>query len=279
MNAPVENKQPMARERLSGLFQQRNLVFQLTRRAITQEVKGSLLGMAWTVLSPLLMLTVYAVVFGLIFGARFEESPQPGPADYVLGLFLGLTLYNLISDILNQSPRLIVSQPNYVKKVVFPLATLPLSLVGAALYRFGVTLLLVLLGIIIFGQVSWHLLLFPLTAAPLILLALALAYLFSALGVFFRDIAQMTSVLSMILLYGSGVFYAAAKVEQQVPAIWEWIKWNPVLLAVESSRRVLLWGQWPELWMLAYTWVFALAALSLGYYCFGKLRPAFADVL
>lgn len=262
------------------LLKHRDLVWQLTYRNIAQEVKGSYLGILWTLINPLLMLTVYAVVFGVIFGARFPESPNPGPVDYVLGLFLGLTLYSLVADMLAFAPRLILGNPNYVKKVVFPLEVLPAAATGAALYRFCVTLVLLLLGVLLFGEgLTWHAILFPIAAFPVVLIALGLTFLASGLGVFFRDLAQITGVLSMILLYASGVFYAAVKVKEFAPDIWVWLQWNPILLSIESCRRVLLWGMLPEPWHVIYSWIFGLVMCLVGYACFSKLRPSFADVL
>ncbi|WOO39461.1 ABC transporter permease [Rubellicoccus peritrichatus] len=262
------------------LIKQRDLVWQLTRRNIAQEVKGSYLGILWTLLNPLLELAVYAVVFGLIFGARFEESPNPGKVDYVLGLFLGLTLYSLIADMLGIAPRLILGNPNYVKKVVFPLEVLPASATGAAIYRFLVTLALLLIGTFFIGEgLTWKALLFPVVAFPVVLIALGFTFFASSLGVFFRDLAQITNVLSKILLYASGVFYAAIKVKEHAPGIWTWLQWNPILLSIESCRRVLLWDLSPDPWHVAYSWIFGLVLCLIGYACFEKLRPSFADVL
>ena len=256
------------------------LVWKLTQRSIVAEVKGSVLGLFWTILNPLLMLAVYAVVFGMIFGARFEESPYPGAVDYVLGLFLGLALYRLVADVLILAPRLILNEPNYVKKVVFPLEVLPISLLLVGVYRLVITLLLLAVGVVAFGRgFDWYALLFPLYLFPILLLALGMGYFISALGVFFRDLSQVTGVFSVVLLYASGVFYPAAKVQLLAPNIWMWLKWNPILLAIEASRRVLLWGQLPSGQELAYIWLLALCVFGIGYLTFNWLRASFADVL
>jgi lipopolysaccharide transport system permease protein len=265
---------------VSDCIREADLIWQLTLRSIRAEVKGSVLGLLWNVLNPLLMLAVYVVVFGMIFGARFDESPHPGTVDYVLGLFLGLALYRLIADVLVMAPRLILNQPNYVNKVVFPLEVLPISLVYVGVYRFLITLVLFFVGTLLFGDgISWHVLLFPISAFPVVLIALGVAYFISALGVFIRDLAQITSVLSIVLLYASGVFYAATKVQALAPYVWLWLKWNPMLLAIDASRKVLLWGMSPSPTEMLYTWCVGIVVCSLGYATFTKLRPAFADVL
>lgn len=262
------------------LWRHRDLISQLTVRTVAQEVKGSYLGVLWTLFTPLLMLAVYSVVFGMIFGARFDESPGSGPVDYVLGLFLGLTLYGMVADMLGSAPRVILNNPNYVKKVVFPLEALPASVAGAALYRFAVTMVLVLAGVLLLGNgLTWQALWFPLTLMPVVLMALGLAYLLSALGVYYRDISQVTGVLSMVLLYASGVFYAAEKVRLGAPGIWSWLQFNPVLLSIDSSRRVLLWGSSPDAWHLGWAWLCGLALCLGGYAVFRRLRYGFADIL
>lgn len=256
------------------------LIWQLAKREILEEVRGSALGLLWTVLNPLLMLTVYAVVFGMIFGARFDQSPNPGRADYVLGLFLGLALYRLVADVLTGAPRLLVSRANFVKKVVFPLEALPVTLLYVGVFRFLITFSLLAVGILIFRDgVAWHVLWLPVCIAPTMLIALGLGYLLSALGVFFRDLAHITGILSTVVLYASGVFYAAAKVESMAPEIWLWLQWNPLLITIEASRKVLLWNAPPDFASLGYAWAFGLLLCSLAYAIFRRLRPAFADVL
>jgi len=137
---------------MSVFRRETTLIRQFAVREILEEVRGSILGLLWIVLNPLLMLTVYTAVFGMIFGARFEASPNPGKADYVLGLFLGLALFRLIADVLAVAPRLLVARANFVKKVVFPLEVLPVSLLCVGIFRFCITLALLIFGILIFGN-------------------------------------------------------------------------------------------------------------------------------
>ena len=257
-----------------------DLIWQLTLRQISSNTKGSYLGILWTALTPLLMLAVYAVVFGLIFGARFTASPSASASDYVLGMFLGLSLFGLVSDILGMAPTLIVQQPNFVKKVVFPLEALPLALTGSGIYRLCVSLLLLTIGAAIFGDgFTWMALLFPLVIMPIILIALGIAFLTSALGVFFRDISQITGIFSMILLYGSGIFDSANKVETMAPEIWQWLRWNPILQDIEQARRIFLWNLPVDWNAVAYAWFFGIILCCFGYAVFSRLRPAFADVV
>lgn len=260
--------------------QQVELWWQLARRDIATRHKGSYLGPLWMLLGPLLEFTVYVTVFGLIFRGSYHVGSGETRATYALGVFLSLTSYRLLADTIGAAPSLIVGQPNYVKKVVFPLHLLPLSHVTAALYRFGVGLLLFLAAFVILGPgVHATNLLLPLVLLPLVLMAVGLAWLLSALGVFLRDIGQVTNVVTLILLYSSAVFYSAGTVMEKSPLAWSILRFNPLVHIIESARAVMLWQSTPAFSSLAYAWVAALLICGTGFWTFRKLRPSFADVV
>mgnify|MGYP005858310993 CR=1 FL=1 len=264
----------------SVFWHQRRLIRQLTVRNLQSEVKGSLLGLCWLIVNPLLMLAVYAFVFGGIFGARFEAGSASGAQDYVLGLFLGLSIHQLLASVLMTAPRLIHQHPGYVKKFVFPLEVLPIGNVCAAAVRFATSLLLLLAALLLLGNTpGWVSLYALLSMAPVLPMALGLAYLMAGMGVFFRDLPQMSNFFSIIMLYASGVFYAAETVQVETPAIWAWLQWNPVLHAIDLSRQALLWHTPPDLPALSYLWLCGLALYFLGYTVFSRVRPAFADIV
>lgn len=257
--------------------QHRYLLWQFTKRQVEMRHKGSFLGMLWCVIQPLTMMAIYTVVFGLIFKGSYKGVENQSTIDYALGIFLSLTIFQMLADVVNSAPSVVLSQPNLVKKVVFPLEILPVSNIAVALYQFGISLALTLLGVVTIGQgLSLHSLLFLVALLPLIPLCLGVALLFSALGVFLRDLQQLVAPLSMVLMYASAVFYSS----QMVPGpIWIFIKYNPLLHIVEQARATLLWHQsmdWP--WV-AYSFLFGMMTLLLGLISFKRLKPAFADVI
>ncbi len=262
---------------LKAFTRHRYLLWQFTKRHIQQRHKGSVLGLIWTILQPLLMMTIYTVVFGLIFKGSYKGIENQSTLDYALGVFLSITIYQTIAEVIGSSPSSIVNQPNLVKKVVFPLEVLPLASLGAALYQFCVSILLVLLGVVTFGQgLSAHSLLFVLAFMPLLPLTLGLAFLLASLGVFIRDIQYAAGPMSMVLMYASAIFYST----NMIPAgIWTYLKYNPIIHIVEQARAVLLWHQPLQLAGLAYSFTCSLLILALGLFTFKKLKPAFADVL
>lgn len=260
----------------ADLWQHRELLWQFTLRNVELRHKGSHLGLVWSVLNPLLMLGLYVMVFGYVFSGRFGIIPGETRADYALGIFAGLTLLHFVSEVLATSPSLIVSNPNFVKKVVFPLEVLPAAAVGSAIFHLAISLALALAAVLVAGvpltvEVLW----LPVIILPLVLLALGIAWFFSALGVFFRDIGQIMQFLSMALMWCSGVFFSAEK----YPAAWTYLRFNPLLLAIDLTRDAMLWHRPVNGVHLAYIYGFSLAVCYLGYAVFRQMRSAFADVL
>jgi lipopolysaccharide transport system permease protein len=256
------------------------LWWQFTKRDIETRHKGSHLGIFWILLTPLLEFAIYTTVFGYIFGGRYGSNPNESHITYALGVFLSLTLFRFVVETIGVAPGIIITQPNLVKKVVFPVEILPLCAVGGITFRVGISLLLFLVGFLFFGPgLSLNNLWLPIVVLPLIFLSIGLAWLLSALGVFMRDINQVTGASAMVLLYSSAIFYSATMISSKSPFAWNILRFNPLLHSIEDARRVVLWQLPPEPASLAFTWAFGLATAGLGYTCFRKLRPAFADVL
>ena len=267
-------------EPILSLFRRHELFWQFLSRNVKARHRGSVLGAIWLVANPLLMLSLYVFAFGVVFGGRFTDSPDESTLDYALGVFLGLNVLGLVSGVIGGAPGVIVGQPNFVKKVVFPLEILPAAMAGALAYDLLIGLGLCLIGISSLGpgltlSAYW----IPVIVAPVFFIALGLSWFFSALGVFIRDIGQLGGFLGLGLLYASGVFYSADKAREAAPGIWVFLKWNPLIHVIDSLRQVCLWGGEPSFLALAYVWVFGVIILLIGAWFFHRLRPAFADVL
>jgi len=260
----------------ADLWAHRELLTQFTLRNVEVRHKGSHLGLIWSLLNPLLMLGLYVLVFGYIFSGRFGVLPDETRVDYALGIFLGLTLFHFFAEILTVAPTNIVANPNFVKKVVFPLEILPAAGVGGAVFHMLISLALALVSLLVFGRgipltIGW----LPVIIAPLILLALGTSWFFSALGVFFRDIGQVMQFLTMALMWASGVFFTA----QKFPAAWVYLRFNPLLLAIDLTRDAALWARPLNLHHLGYLYLTGFLSCMLGHLAFRRMKPAFADVL
>ena len=267
-------------EPIRSLFKRRELLWQFLLRNVKVRHRGSVLGALWLILNPLLMLGLYVFAFGVVFGGRFTDSPNESTLDFALGIFLGLNVLGLVSGIIGASPGIIVGQPNFVKKVVFPLEVLPAAMTGALAYDLLIGLGLSLTGIAILGPgLTPNAFYVPIIVCPVFLMAFGLSWFFSALGVFVRDIGHLGTFLGLALLYSSGVFYSAEKAEAAAPGIWKFLQWNPLLQVIDSLRQVTLWGGELDWWKVGYAWVFGIVVFVCGAWFFNRLRPAFADVL
>lgn len=252
-----------------------NLIWQFARRDVLARYRGSLLGLGWSFLTPLLMLAVYTFVFRVIFKARWGQ--EGGDFEFALQVYAGLIVFNLVAEVVNRAPRLVLEQPNLVKKVVFPIEILPWVAVLAGLFHLSLNLL-ALLGatVIARGGLPITILALPLVLAPLVPLLLGLTWFLASLGVFVRDVGQITTLVVSLLMFLSPVFYPL----NSLPAQWQpWLLLNPLTPAMEQLRRVVLHGMWPD-----WPQLFALLAIAslfawAGARWFAATRDGFADVL
>ena len=259
------------------LYVNRELLRQFTVRNVQIKHKGSYFGLLWSAITPLLMMGLYYFVFGIIFQRTYGMIDNESGTDFALGLFLSLTLFQFVAEALTVAPLIIVSNPNLVKKVVFPLSILPAATIGAALFHFLVSLLLVFLGMLIFGRgLGWGNLWLPVIVFPMILLTMGLTWLLSSLGVFFRDIGHFMQVVTSIILYGSAIFYSTSMIPAEA---WSIMKFNPFIHVIDMSRSVLLWDMPLNLMDLSYLYLIGIIAFVVGYAVFQKSKSAFADVM
>lgn len=263
-------------------FRLGSLIWQFARRDVLARYRGSLLGLGWSFLTPLLMLAVYTFVFREVFNARWPAGAQTGLGGdsnvaFALQVYAGLVVFNLFSEVAGRAPRLVLDQPNLVKKVVFPLEVLPWVAVLAALFHLA-TNLVVLGGVTlaIRGSLPPSVLALPLVIASILPLLLGLCWLLASLGVFLRDISQVIGMVMTALMFLSPVFYPA----QALPERWQPIlSINPLTLPIEQIRRIMLDGLWPDWHALALYSMGALSICWLGARWFALTRKGFADVL
>lgn len=239
--------------------------------------RGSILGLIWSFLHPLFMLLVYLFVFGVVFQIKWGIDPQSGEKEFGVILFSGLILHALLSECLVRSPGIIVTNPQFVKKVVFPLEVFPVMIVCTAFFHFciGFVLLLVFNTL---AHDTFHatMLLVPVVVLPIVFLALGMAWFLSSIGVFVRDIGQITGILATVLLFLCPIFYPL----DAVPGHLQWLLYfNPLTLVVEQFRSVVIFGRMPDWTNLLVYYLVALVIMRFGYFWFRRTRRAFADVI
>ena len=260
-----------------SLWRNRQLIMQLTRRDIDSRYRGSLFGLAWSFISPMLMLLVYTFVFSVVFNARWNVGSNESKADFAIILFAGMIVFNFFAEIVNRAPGLITSNANYVKKVVFPLEILPWVALGSALFHGMISLLVLLLAqLIINFSLPWTSIFFPLALLPLIFASVGFGWFLAALGVFVRDIGQITGIFTTILLFMSAVFYPISALPEQYQ---NWLRLNPLVLIITESRKSLILGESPDWISMLIALLVGLAIASAGFWWFQKVRKGFADVI
>lgn len=261
---------------VDSLWRNRDLVKVLTQREVVGRYKGSSLGLMWSFFHPLFMLAVYTFVFSVIFQARWGQG-SGNKGEFALVLFSGLIVFNFFAECVNRSPGLILSHPNYVKKVVFPLEILPWVIVGSALFHglisAGVWLLFYIL---LFGVPHVTVLLFPLALLPLIFLTVGVTWFLTSLGVYVRDIAQVVTLMTTVLMFLSPIFYPVSALP---PAIRPVLMLNPIAPALAHVRDVLMWGRVPNVGIWLVYLGGCLVVAWLGFAWFQKTRKGFADVI
>jgi lipopolysaccharide transport system permease protein len=262
---------------LSSVFKHRFLVAQMTRREIVGRYKGSVLGLFWSFVTPVILLTMYTLVFSVVFKARWGTGPSGSRSEFATFLFVGMIVHSLFAEVLTRAPTLILANVNLVKKVVFPLELLPLIAVGTSLFHSALSLLALAAAVVLLqGALPWTWVFIPIILLPLVLLALGFAWVLSSLGVFIRDVAHPIGLLMTLLLFASPVFYPVSALPQSAQ---HWVALNPLTFIIEQARSVLIVGAIPSAGgLLVYSAVAAVVAW-LGYAWFQKTRKGFANVL
>lgn len=263
-------------EMCASPWRNRALIRASAKREILGRYRGSFLGLLWSFFNPLFMLAVYTFVFSVVFKARWNVASE-SKTEFALVLFAGLIVFNLFGDSINRAPSLVLNNPNYVKKVVFPLEILPIVCLLSALFHGMVSLGVWLLAyLIFFGLPHATVIYLPLIILPFLVLLLGLSWVLASLGVFLRDVSQFIGTIITVLMFMTPVFYPATALPEKYR---HWLYFNPLTPVVEQARDVLYWGKPPNFSMLgAYTLTSILIAW-LGFAWFQKTRKGFADVL
>lgn len=261
---------------MSNVLNSRALLKQLMVRDFTARYKSGALGLAWTMINPLLMLALYSFVFVAVFQMRWGVNDTSGH-NFILLLFTGILVHGLFSEFVTRSPTLIISNPAYVKKVVFPLELIPITPLLSAIVNFSLGMILVLLmQVWVNGEISIYTLLMPLIIAPFVILLLGISFIFSSLGVYFRDLNQISGLISTIAIFASPVLFPMENVPEKYRNL---LYLNPITLVVEQLREMVILGQLPN---LLHTMIYAAISILiflLGLVWFKIVKKGFSDVL
>lgn len=260
-----------------SLWRYRRLIVKLAVRDVRSRYQGSLLGPLWPFLTPTLAIVVYTFVFNTLLRPRWGSDLAHSGWEFALLVMLGLFLFNTFSEMVGRCPHLLLSQPQFVRKVAFPLEVFSAAALLAAAVHLVIGLsVIVLVWSAVRGAVPLTLWLLPGLLVPYLLLLLGLAWFLAAVGTFLRDIAPTLSAAAQLLLFLTPVFYPATAIP---PDYRDWLLLNPLAVVVEAARGALGAGKAVAPLHLVYLGLTGLASLYLGYLAFVWLRPRLADVV
>jgi lipopolysaccharide transport system permease protein len=269
------------RAMLGSLCNNRMLIWQMSKRDVLGRYKGSAMGLLWSFLNPLLMLIVYTFFFAVVFKSKWGVPAVTGTEEtkthFATILFVGMIVHSMFAEVLNRAPTLILSNINYVKKVVFPLEILPVISLMSAIFHATISII-VLLGVyLIFnGFLHWTIIFTPIVFLPLIILTNGLAWMLASLGAYARDVGQTIGIAMTLMMFLSPVFYPVSSLPEFMRP---WMLANPLTFIIEQARAVVIWGQLPNFRGLFIYFSISVFVAWLGYAWFQKTRKGFADVL
>ncbi len=260
--------------RFKEIFDYREMVFSLVRRELRGRYKGSALGFLWTFINPLLQLLVYTLVFSVIMRAGYDH--------YYIFLFVALVPWMFFSSSLTGGASCIWSSQDMVKKIYFPREVLPIAYITSGFINMLLTFLVVFAVLIVtgYGINPVAVLFMPIIMVVEYLLAMGIAFLSSALSVYFRDLQYILSIIAMAWQFLTPVMYGQEMVESQLEShpyllyIWNL---NPTTPIMNGFRDILYYKQIPELSTLISATVLGIIIFSIGWIAFGKLQKGFAE--
>jgi lipopolysaccharide transport system permease protein len=256
-------------------WRNRVLLGRLGRREIAAKTRTTVLGPLWLVIAPLFMLGVYSFVFTQIFQPRWPSGVAG--AEPPLMIFAGMSVLGVFIECLGRAPGLVLENPTYVKKVVFPLEILPWSALSGAAVAVVVSVSLLLIArTLLDGPPPALSLLLPLPFLALGLFILGLSWVLASLGVFLRDLRQAMGIVISALTFAAPVFYPLSAVPE---GFRDYLYLNPVTLPIEELRQLVFDGTLPDAASFAEYLGLGWLVAMLGLWWFRRTRKGFADVL
>lgn len=249
----------------------------MTKRDILSRYKGSILGVGWSLFTPLMMLAIYTFIFSVVFKAKWGGDIDQPKSTFAVILFTGMIVFNIFSECFNRSTNLITSNSNYVNKVVFPLNVLPWTILCSAIFHALISLaILILAAFFLLGELHFTIFLLPIIWIPFFLSLVGMMLLLSSIGVYFRDLGQITGVLTTVLMFTSPLFFPLSALPEQLQPF---LMLNPLAYFIEITRDVVIWGRVPSFISIAIAYFLSFILFKLGSMCFDRLKKGFADVI
>lgn len=261
--------------KMDSILKYRGLVWNFVKRDISSKYVGSLLGLYWSVINPIITLIVYIIIFGVFLKVRL-----PGDSniwDFALYFAAGFLPWIVFNDSLMRVSRSIIDNKHYIKKVPFPSEVFPIYVTFSECINLLIGLI-IYLGLFCFlkGTPTIFILLLPLVVILQILFTLALGFFLSSGAVFLRDIPQILGAVFMIWFWATPIAYTTA----MIPVDFKWIVMvNPMYYLIEIYRDSLFYGKFPDLAIIVPFIIFIGILFTAGILFFQKTKRGFGELL
>ena len=251
------------------LYEYRELLKTNVKKDIGGKYKHSFFGVLWSFINPLLQIAVYAIIFPLIIRNNIPN--------YTVFMVCGLIPWNFFSMVVNRSTWCIVQNGGILKKVYFPRAILPFSLVLSETVNFLISSIIMFVFTLAYGMgISKYVLLYPVIIIVQDVLMIGMGFILSAVTVYMRDIQHFIGVILQLLMYATPVVYSIETIPENYRFI---LKYNPMTYIIEGYRDILYYQQMPNMKVLGILFVAGVIGSIVGYFIFQKLQKRFAEEL
>ncbi|MFM5055452.1 ABC transporter permease [Aeromonas veronii] len=260
-----------------SVWRYRQLIGTMAYREIIGRYRGSIIGLAWSFFNPLLMLAIYTFVFSIVFKAKWNSDLGGGQGEFAVILFTGMIIFNIFSECICRAPTLIVSNANYVKKIVFPLEVLPWVILGNAMFHGAISIFVLCVAqLLVFHAIPWTFLLLPVIMVPFLFGIIGACWILAAVGAYLRDLSQIIGVLITVLMFTSPLFFPLSALPEHLQPF---LMLNPLSYFIEETRAIVIFGKLPSCYGLVIAYVASFIIAYIGYAFFQKVRKGFADVI
>lgn len=257
-------------ERIRGIFLYRDMIYSLVRRELRGRYKGSVLGFLWTYINPLCQVIIYSLVFKVIFRVNIDK--------FYLYLIIGMMPWTFFNTSVQGGATCIRAQADMVKKIYFPREVIPISYVTSAFVNMLLSFIIVFLAVLVSG---YGINLLSFVFLPLIMIieyifALGIAFIASAITVYFRDLEQIISVVMMAWIYITPIMYNMDYVPEQYRIL---LVLNPMTPIIEVFHQILYYRIIPTTNFLLLAGGVSIVIFAVGFFVFAKLDKHFAEEL
>jgi len=261
-------------ESLSGLLRNFELIRILTVDDLRRAYTGSLMGLSWILIKPVLLISLYGVLFGIVFQVR--SGPRQTGTEYLLVLLAGLLPWLIFSEAVSAAASSITANTSLVTKIVFPIEVLPVSKVLGTMLSGLISLTLLVVVLAYFNQIGWTLMLLPLLIMAQLVFTIGLAWFLSAVHVTVRDTSQVLPFVLTVCMFLSPVVYTPEMVPKALAVIFAC---NPMAYFLEGYRMILLTNQPPSFLIWVVVTVTAAMIFLSGFWVLCRMRALIADFI